>query len=415
MQARSKIWLGAAFILAACGSDSGSGPNAAGTLGTTPGVMMPSPTSAGTAGAAAMSSQSAPPVEQPVAGMPNTAPPAQPMQNAAMNMPTTMMMPPTGQQPPATAMPDLDECALDTQWPGDEYCILPPPSDKGFQVHIGPTNYDNPEPSMVMEPGNETTVNISATSGNDKDIYYYYRQYRMRPGSHHWIVTANGRRLGGTQNLAKDNPDNGVIAPENAGVGMPLPAHAQLGNSLHYYNFTDKPIIKEVWMNVWYRDAKDVKEPSLEMFSMLGMGIGPGEHVVKHGSCPITGTGRMLTVYGHVHAHNKRFSAWRVRGGEKLLLHQAFDWEHPSVSEFSSITMNPALVPGSLTDGGYSGVVDLKPGDTIEFECDIVNDTNSTFVGLNEAQDDEMCILVGDTVGAQVPGRCTASTLPATN
>lgn len=414
MQTKSKVWFGAALILAACGSDAGSGANT-GAPGTTPATTPPMPSTAGAAGAAAMPMTE---VMQPPAasGMQGPTPTATPAQPATTDMPATMMTPPAEQKPKGpTAMPSLDECGLDTQWPGDEYCILPPPADKGFQLHIGPSDYDNPEPQFVMEPGTETTVNISATSGNTEPVYYYFRQYRMRPGSHHWIIMANGRRLGGTQNLAKDNPDNGTIAPENSGVGMQLPARAQLGNSLHYYNFGDKPIIKEVWMNVWYRDAADVTEPALEMFSMLGMGIAPGQHVVRHGSCAITGSGRMLTAYGHVHAHNKRFSAWRVRGGEKLLLHQQFDWEHPTVSEFSSITINPELVPGSMTDGGYSGVVDLEPGDTIEFECDIVNDTQKTFVGLNEAEDDEMCILVGDTAGAQVAGRCTSSDLPGTN
>jgi hypothetical protein len=330
--------------------------------------------------------------------------------------------PPAGMMPPVEMMPPaagdgmaMDECNLDTGYPGDEYCILPPPPDKGFQVHLGPRDYNNPEPQFVMEPDTENTVTMPATSGNTMAVHYYFRQYRMRPGSHHWIVTSNGRRIGGTQNLSKDNPERGMIAPENMGVGMPLAARASLENSLHYYNFTPKAIIKEVWMNVWYRDPKDVTEPALEVFSMLGMGIPPGTKVVKAGSCRVNGTGRMLSVYGHVHANNRRFSAWRTRGGQKTLLHEAYDWEHPTVSEFSSLATNPPLDPmnpAAKRDGGFSGVVDLKPGDLIEFECDIVNDTNTTFLGRNEAENDEMCIMIGDTVGASVPAFCTQSELP---
>ena len=33
--------------------------------------------------------------------------------------------------------------------------------------------------------------------------------------------------------------------------------------------------------------------------------------------------------------------------------------------------------------------------------------TNNTFVGQNEAIKDEMCILIGDSVGTTVPGFCT--------
>jgi hypothetical protein len=309
----------------------------------------------------------------------------------------------------------MDECGLDTQWPGDEYCIKPPPADKGFQLHLGPSNYDNPDRTYIMEPGSETTVSLPAVSGNKQNVYYYWRQYRMRPGSHHLIVNSGARRLGGSQNLAKDNPDRGMIAPENKGVGMMLAANSQLSNSLHYYNFTDKPIIKEVWVNFWYRDASEVTEPSNEIFSMVGMGIQPGQHVIKHGECTITEPGRILTLYGHIHSHNKRFDAYRIRGGDKMLIHDSYDWEHPGVSEYSSLAMNPPLNPMAKTAGGYSGVMDVMPGDVIAFDCDIVNDTQNVFVGQNEAGDDEMCILIGDSVGTQISPLCAQSDLPPTS
>jgi hypothetical protein len=416
MRTLAKAWLSVALIWTACGSDAGN--DMTGAPGAMPSTQPPAAVGMAGAGAVAMQPTMAPTPTQTTPTTPTTPaqmPPTQPTTptQPAQMMPTTMD--PPAMMPSSTDGLALDECGLDTGFAGDQYCIKPPPADKGFQVHLGPADYKNPSPEWVMEPGTETTVQLSSTSGNDQDVYYYWRQYRMRPGSHHWIVTANGKRIGGTQNLAKDTPDKGIIAPENEGVGMKLAAHAQLGHSLHYYNFGDKPMIKEVWMNVWYRDAKDVTEPALEVFSMLGMGIAPGEHVIKHGACTVNGTGRMLTLYGHVHAHNQRFSAWRTRGGQKTLIHEQYDWEHPTVSEYSSIEMNPALDPANKVDGGYSGVLDLKPGDVIEFECDILNDTNNVFVGQNEAQDDEMCIMVGDSAGTQVPGFCTATNLPATN
>ena len=280
-------------------------------------------------------------------------------------------------------------------------------------MHLGPTNYDNPEPRFIMQPGTEITENVPFTAPNTTEVYFYWRQYRMRPGSHHLIITTGGRRLGGSSNAAKDNPEAGVIAPENKGVGMPLPAHAQINNSLHYFNFTDKPIIKEVWVNFWYRDKSEVTQPTNEVFSMLGMNIAPGTHVLKHGACNITSPGRLLTVYGHVHAHNQRFAVWRTRGTDKMLIHDAYDWEHPGISEYSSTVKNDPLNPTAKTDGGYSGIVDLMPGDKIEFECDILNNTSTIFLGANEAEDDEMCIMIGDSIGTTVPPFCTASDLPA--
>jgi hypothetical protein len=355
-------------------------------------AVPPVTTPAGTPGAGTTPAAGTPGAGTTPAGTPGTTTPA------------------TGTDKPKLAM---GECGLKTQYPGDEYCINPPPADKGFQMHIGPSNYDNPEPQYILQPGEEVTENFNATSGNDKDVYFYWRQYRMRPGSHHLIINAGTRRLGGSSNLAKDNPEAGVIAPENMGVGMPLSARTPLSNSLHYFNFGDKPIIKEVWVNFWYRDQKDVTEPTHEIFSMLGMGIAPGQRVVKHGSCAITAPGRVLTAYGHVHAHNKRFSVYRKRGSDNMLVHEAYDWEHPNISEYSSTVTNPTLDHAAKKDGGFSGILDVKSGDSIEFECDILNDTNFTFLGQNEAENDEMCILIGDTVETTVPPFCTSADLPA--
>ena len=89
--------------------------------------------------------------------------------------------------------------------------------------------------------------------------------------------------------------------------------------------------------------------------------------------------------------------------------------------------MSPALTDSAYDNGtsvtvsaipatgyrfaGWSGMLDVMPGDSVEFECEIVNNTSKNFTGANEANDDEMCILVGDSVGAQIPGFCSA--LPA--
>jgi hypothetical protein len=349
------------------------------------------------------------PAVTPPAAAPAVPPAAVPVAPGTAQMPGT----------PGAPVLAMDECGLKTSWQGDEYCINPPAADKGFQMHIGPSNYDNPESQYILQPGGEVTESWPATSGNTSDVYFYWRQYRMRPGSHHLIITAGdalgaGRRLGGSSNLAKDNPEGGVIAPENEGIGMPLSAKTAISNSLHYFNFTDKPIIKEVWVNFWYRDKSEVTQPTIEVFSMLGMGIPPGEHIIKHGSCPITQAGRLLTTYGHVHSHDKRFSVWRMRAGQKTLVHEAYNWQDPNVSEFSSTVMNPMLDPADKKDGGYSGVLDLAVGDSVEFECDIVNDTNLTFVGQNEAMNDEMCIMIGDSVGSTVPGLCTSTDVQPT-
>jgi hypothetical protein len=317
--------------------------------------------------------------------------------------------------PSADAGLALNECGLKTGWAGDEYCIKPPPPDQGFQVHIGPSNYENPETQYLVMPGKDEVSTLSTTSTNTSDVHYYYRQYRMRPGSHHVILSTGGvggRRLGGTQNLAKDNPTNGMIPPENVGVGLPLSARSNISVNIHYYNGTEKPILKEVWVNFWYKQPGEVKEPANEVFSMTGVSAATaGSHVVVGASCPITQAGRILSLYGHRHYNNVRFSAWRVRGSQKDLILDDYDAVHPGVLEYNSLTKNQPPMEGVRDLSGWSGILDLMPGDKIDFECEIINKTNKNFTGANEAQDDEMCILVGDSVGTRIPLGC--STMPA--
>lgn len=330
----------------------------------------------------------------------------------AMTTPASTATTPAMQDPAAPAAPKLamDECGLHTPYPGDEYCINPPPADKGFQFHIGPSDYNNPEPQYVLQPGEENVVTMDGTSGNKTDIYYYYRQYRMRPGSHHVILTSNGRRIGGTQNLSKDNPDNGIIPPENADVGMPLAANSPISANMHFYNFGEKPIIRELWINYWYKDKSTVKRPATEVWSPTGVDAAVAHsHVVVGASCAVPADGRLLTLYGHRHMSNVRFSAWRVRGGMKDLILEDYDPMHPAVLEYNSLTTNPMPDPTSKTAGGWSGMLDLKAGDTIDFECEIVNKTDKNFYGANEADDDEMCIITGDAVDVTIPTFCTAA------
>jgi hypothetical protein len=319
--------------------------------------------------------------------------------------------------PAPPAPPVLTGCGIDSGYAGDELCVLPPPSDKGFQIHYGPSNYDDPDEiaKYVINAGDETNEFLPAVAGNTEDIFYYGRQYRMRPGSHHLIVSqagggagailGTGRRLGGTQNTAKDNPAQGT-SPENVGVGIPLAASAPLSLSLHYFNSTDGPLLKEIWVNFWYVDAAEVTQEAKEIFIWAqGAPLDPGKKETVTGTWPITDTGRVLTMYGHRHSNNVRFSAYRNRGGEKELVYDDYTWEDPTVFEFNSETVNPEPTAASGRPGGHSGVLDLKTGDVLEWQCDIENkrDVQITF-GENEAATSEMCILVGDAIGPALLG-----------
>jgi hypothetical protein len=303
----------------------------------------------------------------------------------------------------------MDECGLHTKYAGDNFCILPPPPDKGFQLHIGPADPANPSPQYILAPGQEITNDFSATSTNDKEVYFYYRQYRQRTGAHHNIITSGGggdsglgQRIATFNTLAEDYPQGGIIAPENKGVGIRLPAHTSINVSLHSINTSESPELREVWVNFWYRDPTEVTDPVQEVFSIAPMaGIPPHGDVMIEGSCSTAGAGRLLWAYGHRHANNVRFSVWHNSGGKKDLIYQAYNWEEPITFDYSSTVMNPLPdIGGKETEGASSGIMAFKAGDSLSFECHVVNKTNGTLNFTNNTYTGEMCILDAETVGA---------------
>ena len=327
-------------------------------------------------------------------------PPAQAMPAVDPNAPK----PPEGFKPNA-----MNECGLHTKWKGDEFCILPPPPDKGFQLHIGPSNYDNPEAQYLLQPGQENVRNYMSKSGNDKNVQFYVRQYRMRPGAHHTIVrdTSTGRRLSGAD-VNQDHPTGGIIAPENADIGIPLSAHAPISTDHHAINTTDAPLLQEVWVNFWYVDPAKVKETANVLYDpgYVMQTVAPHADVVLGPYfCDVQGKGRLIDMFGHVHANNVRFSAWRTRGGNKELIYEEYHWEEPLWLEFSSLAKNPTADPMKQIDGGWTGVLDLEAGDTLSWECHEVNQQDTALRFTNQTYDGWMCIIIGEIVGTKCMSR----------
>jgi len=342
-------------------------------------------------GAAGGSGDSPSPIQDP--------PPPQGAPAADLGIP-----PPEGFKPNA-----MDECGLHTQWPGDEYCILPPPVDKGFQVHFGPSDYDNPEAIYVLQPGQETVQRYTATSANDHDIDFYIRQYRMRPGAHHTIVrdTTTGRRLSGSD-VNQDHPVGGITAPENAGIGIPLAAHVPLSADHHAINTTDQPLLQEVWVNFWYVDPSKVTDVTNLLYDpgdVTAMVEPNADVIVGPYECDINEPGRLISMFGHVHANDVRFSAWRTRGGKSELIYESYHWEDPLWLEFTSLAKNPAVDATKQIDGGWTGILDLQPGDTLKWECHEINQQNTALRFTNQTYTGMMCLIIGDLVGTKCVSR----------
>jgi len=321
---------------------------------------------------------------------------------------------PTTEPPPAPpTVPPTQGCNLHTGYAGDEQCILPPPPDKGFQLHVGPSDYANPETAYLLQAGEEKTTDFSVTSTNDQNIYFFYRQYRMRPTAHHVILSAangtdvtGGRRIG-TANASEDFPAGGVIAPEDKTVGSPLSAHSPVTVSFHAINTTDKPQLRELWVNFWYRDPNEVTEPATEWFNMGSTSFAVQPHTATTlgpYTCTIQGDGRLLWLYGHRHANNVRFTVTRVRGTQRDVIYDANKWEEPLLLEYSSLLTNHAPDIDNGVEGGWNGILDLKTDDKIEWQCGVVNDHDTVLRFTNQTYLGEMCIVDAEAVGSNCAG-----------
>lgn len=351
------------------------------------------------------------PTDMPAAPMGTVEPP----QTGMPEDPTTVE-PPDGEMEPPMAW---DECGLDTGFAGDDRCILPPPPDQGFQVHVGPDDYDNPDSAYMLMAGEERTDNFTVTLTNEEDAFFYYRQYRFRPTAHHVILTTGestvsgfdgGRRIG-TANTSLDFPRGGEIPPEDQGVGIPISAHSSINVSLHAINVFEEPEIREIWVNFWYRDPAEVTEPAEQIFEIgdATFAIQPNEETTLGPyTCEIENDGRMLWLYGHRHANNERFTVWRTRGTQRDLIYEGYDWEEPLLLEYNSITENPPVNRDLGLEGGWSGILDLQAGDKLEWECFVANHTTSILRFTNNTYTGEMCIVDAEAVGTD----CVSSQSP---
>jgi hypothetical protein len=322
-----------------------------------------------------------------------------------------------------------DQCGLDTGYPGDVLCLKPPTPDKGFQIHLGPSNYDDPkqvEP-YLLQPQQEETKCMYFRTPNATTMAYYEREIHMRPISHHiflWLVDESeappeaemntwhdcygGGKfesqqgvIGGGESPITRLPAGGKYAPENVGIGRALPANKLVRFEMHAFNATDKPVLREAWANVYYMDKADVKQwvSDVGLYGGLSYATAPHTHEVMRNKLTVTDSSRWISIWGHGHSHLKRFSAWRNRGGERTVLLEDFDWQHPTTLVFDTITTNPAPDEMNKTVGGASGIVELQKGDTLEWECEVDNTTDHTLRYVNLVDGGEMCNLFGEYIG----------------
>jgi hypothetical protein len=116
---------------------------------------------------------------------------------------------------------------------------------------------------------------------------------------------------------------------------------------------------------------------------------------------------RILYLTNHMHAHALRMSAWKVPGGDatqKVKVLDAYSWEDPTNIYYDSAHNNTPGDPTTKTGGSdVSGDLVVNPGDQIQWECEVNNDSNGVLTFRNEVYTGEMCILTGSMVRADDP------------
>jgi hypothetical protein len=113
-----------------------------------------------------------------------------------------------------------------------------------------------------------------------------------------------------------------------------------------------------------------------------------------------------------VHANDVRFSAWRTRAGKREMIYESFRWEEPLFMEFTSLVKNPVSSEATQTDGGWTGILDLQPGDTLGWECHEVNQQDTALRFTNQTYDGWMCIILGELVGTMCVSRSGINFMP---
>lgn len=273
-------------------------------------------------------------------------------------------------------------CSINSGYADDKACIPAPPSGQGIQIHVGPSAYDSPDEvaKFIMKPGEESSECYTIRLQNTEPFVYQTYTLSGRAGTHHIINTlyegelptdtwggcagargaeSNTKEVGALPGASKAFMARSAVAPEYAQVGRTLPPNAILSADMHYFNFTDKEIVREFWLNLYVPAAGTVTQHADIIRGYGGLiwnrePIMPGTDQVYKYECPISGNGSIMTLIGHYHSHGKRLTASLKRtSGQIDRVFEMYDYLDPATFDYNSVTANPSFADG--TAGAVSG------------------------------------------------------------
>lgn len=318
--------------------------------------------------------------------------------------------------------PPVHDCGLDTGFPGDDACIVAPEDGQGFQLHYGPSDYDDAAQmdAFVLEPDQEFVDCFYLNTPNEAAMYYDYFVNAFRPQTHHMIVSQlsgdvpdglsdcsaafmqevqNAGMVGGST-VASRSIGSDRIAPENEGLAAVIEPNTQIEMQLHFFNFSDQPILREAWMNVYAKDPSRVTTITAPLAGYAGVRstVEPGQTGFWQSQMVAPADMRIVNLYSHYHANTRRMTAYLMRkdGLFPEVIYESYNWEDPGVLPLDSVHDNPGPDPERRQMGGLTGILELQAGDILLWQCEIKNEHSFPIRWGNQAYDADMCILRGN-------------------
>ena len=304
-----------------------------------------------------------------------------------------------------------------TEFAGDCLALTKPSADEALYIHYGPKSYSKADMEpFILKPGEERVDIQYTVSDNDEPIWFNRYQQRMRPGAHHLIVSHGEgdyegvveqdlppltmETLLGAQAGSIDVPTPGLpIAPEDEGLAFTMGARRQLALNAHFINTTNKPILREAWFNLWYIDPAKVTMPAGPMFLIGGttMAVKPHTTAVLKNTAVVDHDLRIVWAFGHFHTHTTRLTAYKVSGttGERTLIYETYDYLDPLYVGYNTLVHTPLPDREAKISGAYTGMLELKQGDSVDWECEVVNNDEFVINFANQLLTAEMCGFFG--------------------
>lgn len=320
------------------------------------------------------------------------------------------------------AVRPVEKCAPETDYPGDDAALCPPEAGEGFQIHFGPSSYDDAEEvsRFLAEPYQEIEECQYLRMPNTERAYVNQFSGTMRPQSHHMILwgpvgedhdeglsdcqAAAGLESGfllGSQTPTISLPDlNAAMTPDESKTVNLIEPDMLVALDLHYVNRSAEPILRESWVNLYTTELEEDDEVLNPIFLVgTGINVPPMSTGTKFKyNCDAPTDMRITLLTGHHHENSTRFSISIQRAGQTPeqaeLVYENLDALDPFMATYAANYELRTPDRDNGISGGKGGTLTLAEGDKLIWECEFDNPTANT-VKLGETSTDQMCNVFG--------------------